>query len=553
MRWVIYPYQLLFKPVIYIFMLQPDDAALYEKFDCPPLNLPFIDAQRRRLCFRNERSLYTRKCDATGQNIISIYSPDKPFKVYKSDYWYSDSWDALEYGQDFDFERTFFEQFARLQLKVPRLALLNVNAENSEYCNSTSGNKNCYLIFGGDYNEDCIYGTLCIHNTSCLDLDFSNDNNFCYELCDSINCYGCQFTFDSKNCTNCYFVSDCSGCTECILCTNLVQKFYCIENKQYSKEEYFEKKKEFIMGSFKESSQLFEKFLQIRTQRIVKFSHMMNCINSSGDYLKNSKNCINCFDVFDSEDLKNVIYAIKAKDCFECNMIGYKTELCFNTVSMVGAYNTKCSFFVIESSDVECSKCIISSKNIFGCVGLRHKQYCILNKQYSQTEYKNLRQRIIEHMKKTGEWGSFFPAKLSDFAYNETSAHDYFPLTKESAMIQGYLWKDEDPKIPQPSNIQVPDKISDVQNSLINEILQCEECQKNYKILTQELDFYKKAGIPIPRLCESCRHKRRMQMRNPRYLWLRNCQKCGVALQSSYSPDRLETIYCEKCYIQEVY
>ena len=55
--------------------------ALYEKFGFEPLNLSFVDAQRRRLCFRNERTLYTRKCDATGENLISVYSEDKPFKI----------------------------------------------------------------------------------------------------------------------------------------------------------------------------------------------------------------------------------------------------------------------------------------------------------------------------------------------------------------------------------------------------------------------------------------------------------------------------------------
>jgi len=53
--------------------------------------------QQRRLSFRNERNLYRRKCDATGKSIISIYSPDKEYKVYNSDFWWSDKWDAMDY------------------------------------------------------------------------------------------------------------------------------------------------------------------------------------------------------------------------------------------------------------------------------------------------------------------------------------------------------------------------------------------------------------------------------------------------------------------------
>jgi Zn ribbon nucleic-acid-binding protein len=53
--------------------------------------------QQRRLSFRNERNLYKRDCDATGKSIISIYSPDKPYKVYNQDFWWSDNWDAMDY------------------------------------------------------------------------------------------------------------------------------------------------------------------------------------------------------------------------------------------------------------------------------------------------------------------------------------------------------------------------------------------------------------------------------------------------------------------------
>lgn len=529
------------------------DAALYKKFDCPPINLPFIDSQRRRLCFRNERTLYTRKCDATGQTIISVYSPDKPFKVYKSDYWFGDDCDPLTHGQDFDFSKTFFEQFANFQLKVPRLALINVKGVNSDYCNLTVGNKNCYMVFGGDFNEDCMYGTLGMHNVSCVDLDYGNGNNLCHELCDSIGCYGCRFVFDSNNCTDCHFISDCQSCTDCILCTHLVQKSYCIENRQYSREEYFEKKKKLLNGSYLNSKNLFEGFLRLRASRLVKFSHMINCVNCTGEYMKNSKNCISCFDVSDSEDLKNIVFATKSRDCFECSLLGDNSELCFNSLGILGTHNARCSWFAIECHDVDYCKCVLGSKNLFGCVGLRHKQYCILNRQYSKSEYEGLYARIIEHMKKTGEWGSFFPAKLSDFAYNETSAHDYFPLSQKEALAQGYLWKDEEQKISRLATVSVPDNILDVDESLIKEIFQCEGCRKNYRILAQELNFYKKSNIPIPRLCQDCRHKRRMQMRNPRQLWERKCARCCIDLQSSYSPDRPETVYCDGCYLQATY
>jgi hypothetical protein len=106
-----------------------------EKFGIPSPTLCPECRQQRRLSFRNERKLYKRKCDATGKNIVSIYSPDKEYKVYSQDFWWSDKWSALDYGRDFDFEKPFFEQIDKMMKEVPRSSVINGLNENSYYCN----------------------------------------------------------------------------------------------------------------------------------------------------------------------------------------------------------------------------------------------------------------------------------------------------------------------------------------------------------------------------------------------------------------------------------
>ncbi len=54
----------------------------------PPSTLCPECRQQRRLTFRNERNLYKRTCDLTRKDIISIYSPDKPYIVYESSAWW---------------------------------------------------------------------------------------------------------------------------------------------------------------------------------------------------------------------------------------------------------------------------------------------------------------------------------------------------------------------------------------------------------------------------------------------------------------------------------
>ena len=100
---------------------------------------------QQRMCFRNERNLYRRKSDLSQKPMISIYHESSPHKVFSATEWWSDAWDGLDAGRDFDFGRSFFEQFAELLKDVPRIGLFNVNPTNSEYCQQAYNNKNCYL------------------------------------------------------------------------------------------------------------------------------------------------------------------------------------------------------------------------------------------------------------------------------------------------------------------------------------------------------------------------------------------------------------------------
>jgi hypothetical protein len=118
-----------------------------EKYMIPPPTLCPDCRQQRRLAFRNERKLYKRKCDATKKEIVSIYSPDKPYTVYNQEYWWSDAWDPLSYGRGFDFSRGAMEQMDELIRNVPKMSISVEKQENSEYTNYAGWNKDCYLLF----------------------------------------------------------------------------------------------------------------------------------------------------------------------------------------------------------------------------------------------------------------------------------------------------------------------------------------------------------------------------------------------------------------------
>lgn len=534
------------------FGITDKDQDFYDKIEVPRPTHCHNCRQQRRLVQGNQINLYKRKCDLKNKDIITNFHPDAKFKVYDEEAWFGDSWDPCNYGQEYDFNRPFFEQFRELWMAAPRPALQRGYQydENSNYTNYAGKNKNCYLIFDADENENCYY---CYSNNagiSCMDCYRFRKGELLYECVDTDNCYNCYFLQDCSSCTDSYFLKNCIGCKNCIMCSNLRYKEYHINNKPVSKEE-FEKYKE-GMKSREYLKQMTEHFEQFKLQFPQKYIHEVQNENVSGDYLNNCKDSHLCFDSTALWDCKYVYQAFNPlKDSMDIQECGDSERMYESFASGYNGYDVKfCSHNLGEPTDMQyCMYCQHGS-HLFGCVSARKKKYCILNKQYTEEEYNALVPRIIEHMKSTGEYGEFFPMTLSQFGYNETMAQWHYPLTKEQALAEGLNWLDDDPKDYLPATYAVPDTIGEVADDVLTQILACKDCGKNYKIMKQELELLKRFQMPLPEKCFVCRHERRRKMRNPRVLYDRTCSKCNVGIQTTYAPDRPEIVYCEKCYLE---
>jgi len=151
-----------------------------------------------------------------------------------------------------------------------------------------------------------------------------------------------------------------------------------------------------------------------------------------------------------------------------------------------------------------------------------------------------------------GEWGEFFPAKYSMFDYNETLANDYFPLSKAEVLQNGWKWYDVENKEYEKKEMQIPDNIKDVPDSICSEILNCEVSGKSYKIIPQELHFYRNMKLPIPHKCPDVRNSERIMKRNSRILHDRKCANCGAEIHTTFSENQPESVYCENCYMHAV-
>ncbi len=552
------------------FEVTDDDLALLKKlsptiggktFDLPPPTLCFSCRLQRRLAFYNCRTLYRRTCDKTGKPIISVFSPDKPFTVYATDVWWSDEWNPMDYGRDVDFSRPMFPQIQELLQATPQigLAILGDNI-NSDFTNDNYKTKNCYLIFDGERAEDCYYGHTFAGVRSCQDFVFLYETELCYECIHCQNCYGLKYCQYCTNCSESWFLRDCIGCKNCFGCVNLRQKQYCIFNEQKTKEEYEAFLSAFKTGSYaavQAMKKQSEEFWKTQPVRATRGEQNIDCV---GDNLSNSQNAYWCFDSLDKRDCRYCTDCmVFGADCMDIHIWGDGMELCYESC-LVGAQarNVIGSYYLAFGVDgaYYSNWCSRQSANLFGCVGLRHKQYCILNKQYTKEEYETLVPKIIEHMQSTGEWGEFFPHAYSMFGYNETMAQSFFPMTRDDVVTRGWKWCDYEAPLDAKKTIdvsQLPDDIADVPDDILDWAIVCEISGKPFKIIKQELDFYRTHQLPLPRHHPDIRHRDRYAYKNPYFLWKRQCAKCSKEIETSYQPSRPEIVYCEECYLKAVY
>jgi len=532
-----------------------------KKFPLPPPTLCFDCRLQRRMAFYNSRTLYKNRCAKTGAPIVSVYSPEKPFTVYATDVWYSDQWDPLSFGQEVDFGKPFFEQFSALMKKVPfpNIAVLSGN-QNSEYTNDNYNTKNSYLVFDGERGENCYFGHTYTAVKDCMDFLHLMRCELCFECIHCYDSYGLRFSRFCRNCSDSWFLRDCTACRHCFGCANLRQKQYCIFNEQKSREEYEAFLAAFRSSRHSEITKMREKCEVFFLTQPVKAMRGEQNESSMGDNLNHCKDVHWCFDCNEHRETRYCSNCLlDAKDCMDVHVWGDGMELGYENCAVgAQARGVIGCYYVTEGVEnifysIWCSR---GSSNLFGCIGLRHKKHCILNKQYTKEEYEQLVPKIIECMRTTGEWGEFFSPATSMFGYNETMAQNFFPFSKDEALQHGFQWSDfqsnpDAKKVVQAS--QLPDDSNDIPDDILNWAIICEVSGRPFKVIHQELDFYRTHRLPIPRRHPDQRHTDRFANKNPYRLWKRRCAKCGKEMQTTYAPERLEIIYCDECYLKEVY
>ena len=490
----------------------------------------------------------------SGKTIITVFSESVPFQLYDRTEWVGDGWDPLMYGRVYDPSKPFFEQYQNLQKSVPHPHQGGVGNTNSEWSDDVWYSRNCYLCRSLMNCEFCSYGYRIFDCKNSTDLVYCFKTEFSYDCLYCFNCYQVRHSFNSRDCVDSMFLYDCRNVQNSFMCWNLRNKQYHILNQPYSKEEYQNKLKEFDTRSWKSIQKLKSEFEEILKEKAVHRQNLnVNVTNSTGNLLNDDKNCENCTFLDYSENCRHCWRGLRNKDVIDSvGTIAEKGALQVNPVGMyetvgtISSSNCRYSYYLEYCED--CEYC-------FGCVSLRKKKYCILNKQYTEEQYKELIARMKVDMEKRGEWGRFFPYPLAPSGYNLSVGNIFFPSSKNEIIALGGRWEEIHDTTQEGMNEdEIPDRIDEVSPDISKKPIICPITKWKFNIAPHELEFCKQYGIPIPRNHFDYRalerFKRLALLTTPR---IGVCMFCKKNITHFYPPEfGYKKIACVECYQAEI-
>lgn len=529
-----------------------------EQIYCSERNLPLPQQHpHERLKhianFRNRIYLYNTTCAKSKKTMLSCFPPEKGYTVYDVEAWSGDGWEATDYGQPYDPSRSFWDQYDELMKKtpIPALNVVSGTMENSHYVNGAMNLKNCYLCFSTLDSVDCLFCWATFNSQNIVSSINCFFSEIAYECRDIEKCYNCLFVESSQHCSDSIFLFNCQSCKHCFGCVNLSNKEYCWYNEQLTKETYEAKLASINLGNIQNLGMERSKFRDFCQQFPIKYYRGKSIENSDGNYLNNCKDSHDLFYCTNCDEVENSLVLLNSKDCF--GVVSAKAcELTYNSQSGMNYNCQYCNESLIGNRNLEWCMYTNGSMDCFGCVSIKKKQYCILNKQYTADDYAILKEQIKRDMLARGEYEDFFPRRISPFSYNESDASIYFPQSKEEALHQGFSWNDRASETETNAFIP-PDDIKDVTDDILEQTLVCVKTNKKYRITKQELEFYRRFKLPLPRIAPLERISNfSNDFFNISDLRTINCYECHKSLRSVYDPEK-HRILCEECYVKATY
>ncbi len=511
-----------------------------ETYEIPAPSLCPSCRLQRRLAHRNQIYVSLLRSETTTQRLFTMYFGSPPFPIISNQEWWDEiGWSPEQHGRDFDFSRPFFEQWAELRDSVPRPALNSISGtiENSEYCNNCGWLKNCYFCFDADRSRDCMYLENLADCVDCIDCTATLNCELCYDCAGCSKCYNLQSSLNCVECSDSFYLKNCRGCSSCFGCMNLHRATYCFFNQQLTEEAYREQLLRLNLTSWSERGTW-----QRRADDLFRGLPMPHLVgtrieNCNGNHIHSSRNVHNSYFITSAEDVRHCDIVKSGGRDLQDSTIAFGTPELMLETCICGLHVSRLCFCYNcwdGAHDLFYCDTAHGAQHCFGTVCMRKRSYCILNKQYSKEEYYRLLPLIINHMRKTGEWGEYFPMKLSPWPYNLSFASRYFPLTESGARGQGLAWLEL--PLPEVSSAcataaSLPDGLPETNAAII---ARCEVSGKVFRITSEEIRRLRQLKAPLPRVAYDVRMNERSARCGGLQLKQRTCSRSGQGISTVY-------------------
>jgi|SRR3989338_235359 len=290
----------------------------------------------------------------------------------------------------------FFKELKRLINSQPKNPSHILNSENCEYGDQIYYSKNLFNAFDCSNCADSTYiydSYMCVN---CMDCDYGVESELCYESVDPYKSFNCEYL---ENCSNmrdssyCYASIDCHDVFGCV---HLNSKSFCIFNRQLTEGEYREAVKKFNVLPSEKILEMLEELKKRYPYTQTNDAHNEN--SAYGNYIYFNKNCYLCFDATRNQDSAYLYDSHRNTTCFDFTY-SIDGELCYEVVDSAHCFNCNYSVFSGYCQDSSYLFNCANVKNSLGCVGISHKEYCILNRQFNKQEYDKISRRILEDLK----------------------------------------------------------------------------------------------------------------------------------------------------------
>lgn len=455
-------------------------------------------ASRIPLVFHKENNLISRASQT--DRIWKIVSA-KEFEEIRNNL--TKTWLSYNFDQD------FFQNYYKLQKQTPYTSrMADVNNENADFAEAVWKSKNIYLSHIVIHECENVLYTFYAHDRVKNILNSVMVRDWCENIYWSkaiIKSYNIFYSKYIVNSSQIWFSTNLIWCHDCIFCDDLENKSYCINNIEYSPQEYKKEKQKIL----KQKNKFIEYYKSLKNESKnfnSKNTKWIFCIHSenieNGYFSYRVENARNIYFVWDKNGRKNVLDTFWSDEVWYGNIYG-----CSNIWSAENVYFCDC---IIWQKLYYCFNCINCSYCLW-CIGLKNEQFCILNKKYSKEDRFEMVNKIFLQMEQNWILWKSFPWYINPLYFNDTVANlinnDFNQKELEK---EWYLRRNKNIKV------DIPDWLEKIKTSDLNkfqwydtnwkrrinsEILEkiiIDRKWNYYRIVKMEYNFLAKYKLPLP-------------------------------------------------------